>query len=74
MRQGAVDPRTNDWPLEDWSDQGILRALTRLSWDLPGMAPDERRKRLERLTAEQRDVVEGVIQRIDAEIARKDSV
>jgi hypothetical protein len=53
----------DDWPIEDWSDQGILRALTRLSPDLPGLGPDERRKRLRQLTAEQREVVEGVIER-----------
>jgi hypothetical protein len=63
----------NDWPVEDWSDQGILRALTRLSRDLPGLGADERRKRLQQLTAEQREVVEGVIERMAAEIARTGS-
>ena len=57
-------------PIEDWSDQGIIRALTRVAWDLPRIDADERRRRLGQLTAEQRHVVEGAIERMAAEIAR----
>ena len=66
----AGRPPVPEPPIEDWSDQGILRALTRLAWDLPRVDADERRGQLNWLTAEQRDVVEGAIERMAAEIRR----
>ena len=66
----AGRPPVPEPPIENWSDQGIIRALSRFAWDLPMVDADERRRRLGQLTAEQRDVVEGAIERIAAEIAR----
>ena len=55
-------------PIDDWSDEEILRALARLARDLPNVDADETRERLERVTDEQRHVVEGIIERLAGEI------
>ena len=51
-------------PIDDWSDEGVHRALARLVWDLANVEADEARWRLGQLSAEQRHVVEGVIERL----------
>ena len=51
-------------PLDRWAEDEALRELARLARDLPDVDADEARRRLERLTAEQRAVVEGTLERL----------
>ncbi|MEZ0284354.1 MAG: hypothetical protein ACAH79_03860 [Thermoleophilia bacterium] len=51
-------------PIDRRAGDGALHELTRLACDLPDLDADEARRRLERLTAEQRAVVEGTLERL----------
>jgi hypothetical protein len=51
-------------PLERWTEDGALRELACLAADLLEVDADEAWRRLGRLTAEQRAVIEEVVGRV----------
>jgi hypothetical protein len=52
-------------PIERWIEDGALGELARLARDLPHVDAEEARRRLERLTPEQRALIDGTLRTLE---------